>query len=113
MTDRSINLNIFFRIEKRMPPPSIFHASSTWSSRRLNIFCICRMSLYKIYPFIRPSRIKNAALTELPMIPPMVLKLSNRDEMAAAVAATTMEVMMTILMVFQYPEWQTVFVGKY
>lgn len=49
-----------------------------------------------------PSRIKNAALTELPMIPPMVLKLSNREEMAAAVAATTIEVMMTILAVDQF-----------
>lgn len=44
-----------------------------------------------------PSNIKNAALTELPIIPPIVLKLSNLDETAAAVAATTMEVMMTIL----------------
>jgi hypothetical protein len=45
-----------------------------------------------------PSNIKKAALTELPMIPPIVLKLSNFDETAAAVAATTMEVMMTILL---------------
>lgn len=44
-----------------------------------------------------PSNIKNAALTELPMIPPIVLKLSNFDETAAAVAATTMEVTITIL----------------
>lgn len=43
---------------------------------------------------------RNAALTELPMIPPMVLKLSKRDEMAAAVAATTMDVIMTILIAF-------------
>lgn len=49
-----------------------------------------------------PSRIKNAALTELPMIPPMVLKLSNREEMAAAVAATTIEVMITILAADQF-----------
>lgn len=46
---------------------------------------------------MRPSRIRKAALTEVPMIPPMVLKLSNLDEIAAAVAATTMEVMITIL----------------
>lgn len=45
-----------------------------------------------------PSNIKKAALTELPIIPPIVLKLSNLDETAAAVAATTMEVMMTILL---------------
>ena len=45
-----------------------------------------------------PSKIKKAALTELPMIPPIVLKLSNFDETAAAVAATTIDVMMTILL---------------
>ena len=50
-----------------------------------------------MYPFIKPSRIKNAALTELPMIPPIVLKLSNLDDTAAAVAATTIDVIMTIL----------------
>jgi hypothetical protein len=53
-----------------------------------------------MYAFIIPSRIRNAALTELPMIPPMVLKLSNLVEMAAAVAATTIDVMMTILVVY-------------
>lgn len=31
------------------------------------------------------------------MIPPTVLKLSKRDEMAAVVAATTIDVMMTML----------------
>ena len=46
---------------------------------------------------MRPSRIRKAALTEVPMIPPMVLKLSNLDEIAAAVAATTMDVMITML----------------
>lgn len=40
---------------------------------------------------------RKAALTELPIIPPMVLKLSKRLDTAAAVAATTMEVMMTML----------------
>jgi len=45
-----------------------------------------------------PSKIKKAALTELPMIPPILLKLSNLDETAAAVAATIIEVMMTILL---------------
>jgi hypothetical protein len=29
-----------------------------------------------MYAFIRPSRIRNAALTEVPMIPPTVLKLN-------------------------------------
>jgi hypothetical protein len=40
---------------------------------------------------------RNAALTELPIIPPTVLKLSNRLDTVAAVAATTMDVIMTIL----------------
>lgn len=50
-----------------------------------------------MYAFIRPSRIRKAALTDVPMIPPTVLKLSKRSETAAAVAATTMDVMITIL----------------
>ena len=50
-----------------------------------------------MYAFMMPSRIRNAALTEVPMMPPTVLKLPKRFETAAAVAATTMEVMMTIL----------------
>jgi hypothetical protein len=40
---------------------------------------------------------RKAALTELPMIPPMVLNESKRFDTAAAVAATTMEVTMTML----------------
>lgn len=36
------------------------------------------------------------------MMPPMVLKLSKREEMAAAVAATTMDVIMTILIFAQH-----------
>lgn len=40
---------------------------------------------------------RNAALTELPIIPPTVLKLSNRFDTVAAVAATMMDVIMTIL----------------
>jgi hypothetical protein len=48
---------------------------------------------------MKPSKIKKAALTPLPMIPPIVLNLSKREETAAAVAATMIEVMMTILKV--------------
>lgn len=44
-----------------------------------------------------PSKMRNAALTDVPIMPPTVLKLSKREETAAAVAATTMEVMITIL----------------
>lgn len=46
---------------------------------------------------MRPRRIRKAALTELPMIPPTVLNLSKREETAAAVAATTIDVIITIL----------------
>jgi len=36
-------------------------------------------------------------------MPPTVLKLSKREETAAAVAATTIEVMMTILLFLAMP----------
>lgn len=36
------------------------------------------------------------------MIPPMVLNLSKREDTAAAVAATTIDVMMTILVLDQH-----------
>lgn len=44
-----------------------------------------------------PRRIKKTALIELPMMPRIVLKLSNRVETEAAVAVTTIEVMITIV----------------
>lgn len=50
-----------------------------------------------MYPFMIPKRIKNAELTELPMMPPIEPYLSNLSETAAVVAATTIEVMITIL----------------
>lgn len=40
---------------------------------------------------------RKAALTDVPIMPPTVLKRSNLLDTAAAVAATTIEVMMTIL----------------
>ena len=42
---------------------------------------------------------RKAAETELPIMPPIVLKAPNFEEMAEAVAATTMEVTTTILQV--------------
>ena len=41
--------------------------------------------------------IRNPADTEVPMIPPVLLKVPNLSLMAEAVAATTIEVMITIL----------------
>jgi hypothetical protein len=50
-----------------------------------------------MYPFIRTNRIKKAALMDVPMIPPTVLKPLKRDEMPAVVAATTIDVIITTL----------------
>ncbi len=44
-----------------------------------------------------PNRIRKPAETEVPMMPPMWLKELNLLEIADAVAATTMEVMITML----------------
>jgi len=51
-----------------------------------------------------PNKIRNAALTDVPMMPPTVLKLPKRLDTAAAVAATTMEVIMTILVSLIEPQ---------
>lgn len=58
-----------------------------------------------MYAFMMPSRMRKAALTELPMMPPTVLNESKRCETAAAVAATTMEVMTTMLSLLEIKEW--------
>ena len=55
------------------------------------------MSLYSIYALINPNKMRKAADTEVPMIPPTREKAPNFFETAEAVAATTMEVMITIL----------------
>lgn len=54
---------------------------------------------------MRPNKMRKAALTDVPMIPPTVLKLSKRDDTAAAVAATTIDVTMTMLVVCQPCQW--------
>lgn len=50
-----------------------------------------------MYPFIKPRIIRNEALTDVPIIPPTVLKRLKFLDTAAEVPATTMEVMMTML----------------
>ena len=60
-------------------------------------FLICCMSLKHIYIFRIPRMIRNPADTEVPMIPPVLLKVPNLSLMAEAVAATTIEVIITIL----------------
>ena len=46
--------------------------------------------------------IRNPADTEVPMIPPVLLKEPNLSLMAEAVAATTIEVMITILRLAEF-----------
>ena len=49
--------------------------------------------------FIVPSRIRKPVETDVPIIAPILLNAPNLELMAEAVAATTTEVMMTILMI--------------
>lgn len=60
------------------------------------------MSLYRMKMFIIPSTIRKVAETLLPIIPPTRENAPNRDETAAAVDATTIEVMTTMLVIYQY-----------
>ena len=62
----------------------------------------CLMSLYKMNTFMIPSTIKKVAETLLPMMPPTLENAPNRDETAAAVEATTMDVITTMLGTDQY-----------
>jgi hypothetical protein len=50
-----------------------------------------------MYMFITPRMIRNDAETELPIIPPTFPKALNLSDTAAAVAATTIDVTMTML----------------
>jgi hypothetical protein len=52
--------------------------------------------------FMIPRRIRNDADTDVPMIFPTYENESNLCEMAAALAATTMDVMTTILDQLEY-----------
>lgn len=62
----------------------------------------CLMSLYRMKTFIIPSTIRKVAETLLPIMPPTREKAPNREETAAAVEATTIEVITTMLFVNQY-----------
>jgi hypothetical protein len=74
---QSINLNILFRTLNSGPPPSKLSAAGLLSAPTGN----ARMrlsrttSLYKIQAFMAPSKIKNAAETLFPMMPPTRPKL--------------------------------------
>ena len=70
-------------------------------------FLICCTSLKQIYIFKIPRMIRNPADTEVPMIPPVLLKVPNLSLIAEAVAATTIEVMITILSPAEFVrEWK-------
>lgn len=55
------------------------------------------MSLYKIYAFMSPSNMRKAAETDVPIMPPTLLKELNLSLIAKLVAATTTDVIITIL----------------
>jgi hypothetical protein len=96
-TYRSISLNVLFNALKRQPPPSIWNSGSGASAGELIITRSCLMSLYKMNTFMIPSTIRKVAETLLPMIPPTLENAPNRVETAAAVEATTIDVITTIL----------------
>lgn len=50
-----------------------------------------------MYMFMIPRMIRKPAETDVPIIPPILLKAPNLELMAEAVAATTIEVTITIL----------------
>ncbi|KAK5631930.1 hypothetical protein RRF57_007644 [Xylaria bambusicola] len=52
---------------------------------------------YSTHPLPRHSRIRTAALTLVPMMPPTYWKPSKRSRRAPAVAATTMHIMMMMV----------------
>lgn len=58
-----------------------------------------------MYRFMIPRRMRKAAETEVPTMPPTLEKPSNLLETAEAVAATTMDVMITILASLSVGAW--------
>ena len=54
---------------------------------------------------MKPSRIRKAAETEVPIIPPILLNESNLSLMAEVVAATITDVIITILQAEDLSEW--------
>lgn len=100
-THRSISLNVFLNRLKRQPAPCISNFCSSPGAVPIS-FLICLTSLYKMYIFKIPRIIRKEAETDVPTIPPTLLKESNLSLMAEAVAATTTHVMITMLKAAQY-----------
>lgn len=97
----SINLNTFLNIRTRKPPPSRLSAGVASAFEPSEFACVVeggeermtRMRLIrrnKIQAFPMPRMMRKAADTEVPIIPPTLLKPSKRFSRAPAVAATTM-----------------------
>ena len=92
----SMSLNIFLKTWNKHPAPWILNASSASGCKLISLRNWIT-SLYNMYAFISPKRMRKPAETEVPMIPPICENAPNFFETAEAVAATTMEVIMTIL----------------
>ena len=101
-TYRSMSLNMPFNTRNKHPPPSMVNSGSGESAGELIISRSCLMSLYKMNTFMIPSTMRKVAETLLPMMPPTLENAPNRDETAAAVEATTMDVITTMLDTDQY-----------
>ena len=78
------------------------NSGSGESAGELIISRSCLMSLYRINTFMIPRTIRKVADTLLPMMPPTLENAPNLDETAAAVEATTMDVITTMLGTDQY-----------
>jgi hypothetical protein len=93
---RSISLKSRLKHMKRHPAPRISSRGSSSSGASSTLWS-CSYSFQKIQAFMIPNTMRNTAETEDPMIPPTLLKLSNLSLTAAAVAATAIDVTITIL----------------
>lgn len=96
-----MSLNVFLNRLKRHPAPCISNFCSSPGAVPIS-FLICFTSLNKMYRFKMPRIIRKEAETDVPMIPPTLLKESNLSLIAEAVAATTIHVTITILQAAQY-----------
>jgi len=94
---RSMSLNIFLKSRNKHPAPCICNPSSSSPGPEARSFCICNTSLYRMYMFMTPRTIRKAADTEEPMMAPTLPKVANRPLTAEAVAATVMDVTITML----------------
>lgn len=96
-----MSLKVLLNRLKRHPAPCISNFCSSPGAVPIS-FLICLTSLNKMYKFKIPRIIRNEAETDVPMIPPTLLKESNLSLIAEAVAATTIHVTITMLKIVQH-----------